>query len=444
MSQNGSTSLNGRCADPLVVGFVFTTDPADRDAISGMPVYMAEALAARGNTVVPLPTVTADTGLSRAARRIRPALLRPLPPVLRPTLRRLRADASDSLAQCFPRLSCTRASRRQHHLRDHFTRLLGRTHVDVLFGACISTALATLETDLPIVYFSDTTARLINAEYPFYARRNRAYKRACDRIESAAIARASLAVFASARARDSAVHDYGLPSGCAHVVPMGANITRADADGDGPDRNPPARSGLELCIVASDPARKRLDLAIDTTSRLRSMGYAATLTHVGPTTARALREPFVRCMGRLRLSQPDHRRRYAGILASSHLMLLPSAAETYGIAPCEAAHFGVPSIVSNVGGLPTVVEHNRTGLVMPVSAPAADYAQAIDALVGDAARYHRMCAAAEERAARVLNWQSWAQQITEHLRRAVTERRGGVRVQSSQASWSTPLCADPR
>lgn len=444
MSQNGSTGLNGRRADPLVVGFVFTSDPADRDAISGMPVYMADALAAQGVTLVPLPALAADTGLSRAARRIRPALLRPLPPALRPTLRRLRADASDSLAQRFPRLSSTRTSRRERVLRDHFTRLLEHSHVDVLFGVCISTALASLETDLPIVYFSDTTARLINDEYPFYARRNRAYKRECDRLESAAIAKASLAAFASTRARDSAVRDYGLPPDRAHIVPMGANVTTADADGDGPDRDPPARSGLELCIVASDPARKRLDLAIDATSRLRSMGYAATLTHIGPTTTRALREPFVRCEGRLRLSQPDDRRRYASILAASHLMLLPSLAEAYGIAPCEAAHFRVPSIVSDVGGLPTVVEHDRTGLVMSLSAGPADYADAIAALVGAPARYRRMCAAAQDRAARILNWQSWARQITEHLRRVVAERRGGERDHPREAAWSTSLCADPQ
>ena len=115
--------------------------------------------------------------------------------------------------------------------------------------------------------------------------------------------------------------------------------------------------------------------------------------------------------GSLKLSERGDRRRHEDILASSHLMMLPSIGEAYGIAPCEAAHYGRPSIVSAAGGLPTVVKHEQTGLVMPLSATAADYADAIDRLMRDPLRYLAMCQAALRRAHDVLSWDRWADQM---------------------------------
>jgi len=87
---------------------------------------------------------------------------------------------------------------------------------------------------------------------------------------------------------------------------------------------------------------------------------------------------------------------------------LDATGEMYGIAPCEAAHFGRPSLVSDVGGLPSVVEDGHTGRVLPRDADASDYVREIEALCADAERYRALSRAALQRAREHLNWDAWA------------------------------------
>jgi glycosyltransferase involved in cell wall biosynthesis len=55
-----------------------------------------------------------------------------------------------------------------------------------------------------------------------------------------------------------------------------------------------------------------------------------------------------------------------------------------------------PVVATNVGGLPEVVEHDRTGLLVPPRDPAA-LADAISALLADPERGRRLAATAAER-----------------------------------------------
>jgi N-acetyl-alpha-D-glucosaminyl L-malate synthase BshA len=56
----------------------------------------------------------------------------------------------------------------------------------------------------------------------------------------------------------------------------------------------------------------------------------------------------------------------AEILNSAHLLLLPSASESFGLVALEAMGCGVPVIGTNAGGLPEVVTHGATGFLSPI------------------------------------------------------------------------------
>jgi len=402
----------------LRVGFISRWILEDASALSGMPAAAWAALGRQGLELVHLGPQGPSPYSRRWLQAFLPAGRALVPAAHRTRLRRKVEAMLDRVPTPFlyRRIidSAVAHSRRVQQLAE-------RARPDILFGLCISVELCALETTTPIVYASDATARLINATYPVHARRPRAYHRASDEIERRSLQRVNAAIFASERTRRSAVEDYGVPPARTFVVPMGAHVVPAESDQPlRPD--PPGPGDVELVCVAADPVRKRLDFCIDVAEELARRGLRVRLNQVGPPTARALQSSVVHRAGVLRLSDPADRRRHAALLRRSHLLLLPSLGEMFGIAPCEAAHFGRPSLVSDTGGLPTAVLHERTGVVLPLDAPAERYADEIEKLCRDPARYRRLSEAALLRARTELNWDAWARSVASILEDVVRHK----------------------
>ncbi len=57
------------------------------------------------------------------------------------------------------------------------------------------------------------------------------------------------------------------------------------------------------------------------------------------------------------------------ILHSMDIFIMPSRDETFGIAAVEAMAAGLPVIAYNVGGLPEIIEHGVTGLLVQTRDP---------------------------------------------------------------------------
>lgn len=307
--------------------------------------------------------------------------------------------------------------------------------LDVLFGICTSTLFFNLQTELPIIYASDTTANLLNTTYPEYMLRSDGYHQACNEIEKKSLGKSSFFLPAAACAHDSAIEFYELAKEKVHLVEFGAHITPSQALAK---KTPPDINNLQLCLVAADPVRKQLDLCISTTEALNNMGWKTVLHYIGPHHDALEKTSVVRWHGRLQLSDSEDRKTHQEIMEASHWMLLPSTAEAFGIAPCEAAHFAVPSIVTDVGGLPTVVQHQHTGVVMPLSANAKDYAEEIISISKDESRYLAMSDAALERAHNTLSWSVWAEKVKSLMYQAVLEKKQVLNKDRNPATSPTP------
>ncbi|MCK5586072.1 N-acetyl-alpha-D-glucosaminyl L-malate synthase BshA, partial [Candidatus Bipolaricaulota bacterium] len=89
--------------------------------------------------------------------------------------------------------------------------------------------------------------------------------------------------------------------------------------------------------------------------------------------------------------------RVASLLARADLFLLPSSTESFGLVALEAMASGVPVIASDVGGIPEVIEHGRTGYLAPVGDVDAMSTYAIDLLQNEA-RHRQFGTEAQEQA----------------------------------------------
>jgi D-inositol-3-phosphate glycosyltransferase len=100
---------------------------------------------------------------------------------------------------------------------------------------------------------------------------------------------------------------------------------------------------------------------------------------------------------RIRFVPPQPHHLLSTWYRAADVVVVPSRAESFGLVALEAAACGAPVVASDVGGLRTIVDHERTGLLVEPRDPAA-FAGAIDALLRDPGLAAAMGAAAAERA----------------------------------------------
>jgi L-malate glycosyltransferase len=81
--------------------------------------------------------------------------------------------------------------------------------------------------------------------------------------------------------------------------------------------------------------------------------------------------------------------RIYSLLSDHHIMVMPSLAESFGVAVLEAGACGRPVIASRVGGVPEVMHDGETGFLIPPGDPIA-LADAIVRLARDLALCQRM------------------------------------------------------
>jgi glycogen synthase len=101
----------------------------------------------------------------------------------------------------------------------------------------------------------------------------------------------------------------------------------------------------------------------------------------------------------------DRAEAYA-FLSDAEIVVVPSRLEPFGLVALEAAQVGRPVVASAVGGLPEVVVHSETGLLVPAGDPEA-LARAIDSLLKDPARLEQLGRRAQEHASRRFRWDDY-------------------------------------
>jgi D-inositol-3-phosphate glycosyltransferase len=98
---------------------------------------------------------------------------------------------------------------------------------------------------------------------------------------------------------------------------------------------------------------------------------------------------------RVILFPPQPQTKLADFYLAADVVLVPSRSESFGLVALEAQACGTPVVAANVGGLPYVIEHGRSGFLVEGHDPG-DHADRLLQILGDP----RMQAAFGEEAAR--------------------------------------------
>ena len=113
--------------------------------------------------------------------------------------------------------------------------------------------------------------------------------------------------------------------------------------------------------------------------------------------------------GRVTMVPPQPHHVLSTYYRAADLCLVPSRSESFGLVALEAAACGTPVVASDVGGLRTLVDHGRTGLRVSGRDPA-DFAAAVDRILGDPVLADRLAMRAAEAAA-AYTWTSMAARL---------------------------------
>jgi N-acetyl-alpha-D-glucosaminyl L-malate synthase BshA len=199
--------------------------------------------------------------------------------------------------------------------------------------------------------------------------------------------------------RDVTVREFGVRRPI-EVLPNFVDTQQYRPDGASPFAKALSRHGEPLIVHVSNfrPVKRVADvLAIFERIQKKT---PATLLLVGDGPDRSLAERLARQGGF------EDRTIFLGsvaaietILPAARLLLLPSDAESFGLAALEAMACGVPVIGTAKGGLPEVVEDGRHGFLRPVGDVDGMAAAALE-LLDDPALWGRFSAACRERAVR--------------------------------------------
>lgn len=174
------------------------------------------------------------------------------------------------------------------------------------------------------------------------------------------------------------------------VIPWGGNL-RVDPDSLDVHRwisERAAKPQISLTFVGRDWKRKGGASVVEAFRLLRERGFDIRLTIIGATPS--VSDPGVEIIPSLNKQTPEGWDRFVDIMVGTTFLFVPSTAEAYGHVFCEAAAFGVPSVTTNVGGIPSIVSNGVDGLCLPATSAPAAFADAIEACVRDKDRYVEM------------------------------------------------------
>ena len=293
-----------------------------------------------------------------------------------------------------------------------FQSKLRHRQFDLIFAPRASTQIALLKTDIPIVYYSDTTFKSMYNYYGWFSNFLKISEIEGNNIEARAIRKSSRVILSSQWAANSVINDYNTPREKVHVVPFGPNVDYIPTKEELFTRK--SKGICKLLFIGVEWERKGGQIAIDTLLELKKMGVKASLTIVGVIPPEPYESEEIIVIPYLNKNKKADSNKFNELLLESHFLILPTREECFGVVFCEASAFGLPSLSTNTGGVPTAVIENKNGFLFKMSDGGKEYATKIVEYFTDFENlYSKLSESSRKYYEDTLNWKSFGVAIYE-------------------------------
>jgi glycosyltransferase involved in cell wall biosynthesis len=301
---------------------------------------------------------------------------------------------------------------------------LERLKPEVVIGIAASPELANVRTEAPILHISDATFAVMTDYYPEVSKVPRWLWREANEIERKVIENSSYSVFPSAWAMNSAQKDYHAQPDKLRFIRLGANVGSLPQV-DGNYLATKFSNRCNILFMGKDWDRKGGSIVLSAFEQIRKAGVDAHLFIVGCNPFAGTPPEGVTVHESITKSDPEQFELYNKLFSEASLFVLPTRAEAYGLVFAEAAAFATPVVATNTGGIPSVVDDGKSGILLPLSAEGKEYAEAILTLWQNKEQLQSMAKFAREKYTNELNWDKWRDdfgQLLENLQPQETKK----------------------
>lgn len=254
-------------------------------------------------------------------------------------------------------------------------------------------------TKVPIIHCTDATPGFLREFY------NYDIPDALVEEERNAYDRAKLILFSSDFMLERAISEYGDEYRAKmRALTWGANL---DSFPMPPHRKPPLRP-LRLLFMGRDWVRKGGDIAIATLLELRRRGINAELHLVGVDTTQVKPIEGVMNHGYLDKNRSKDQIRLQEVLSKIHFLILPTRGDCTPMVVAEVNSYGIPVLITDVGGIPSLMHPGQNGEMLPLDADSNEYANRLLALSDRPQQYEALSRSSFEHFQNNLTWASWS------------------------------------
>jgi glycosyltransferase involved in cell wall biosynthesis len=289
---------------------------------------------------------------------------------------------------------------------------INKTKPDILFAISHGVLLNDVNCDIPIIYYSDVTSKLLVNYYSDFSNLLPIAEKWYHQVDQNIMDKADIVIFSSDWAAKSAINDYDCDKEKIYVIPLGANIENIPERSEILNRRNKDKTILKLLFSGSDWERKGGDIAVETMEELNRRGIPTELTLLtGIALPHHKKNPRINIVGHLNKENSEQAIRMHNIFMDASIFILPTRKDCSPTVLCEAAAYGLPAVSTNVAGVSAHIENKVTGYLLPLEAGFKDYAKTIEKIWSDKNTYVNLCKNARDKFEHELNWDSWGIKI---------------------------------